>query len=57
MNNRDEKTESVIDLICSILALVTIVLFAIGFYSCPGCSREEFVQQQAAHLDGEEVAK
>lgn len=57
MKNLDDKTESMIDIVCSILAILTLIGFAIGFYRCPGCSREEFVNNQAAQLDAEGGAK
>ena len=55
--NYQEQVESRVDLVCSILAILTLIGFAIGFYRCPGCSREKFVQQQAAQLDAEGGAK
>lgn len=55
--NYQEQLESRIDLVCVILAILTIIGFAIGLYSCPGCSREEFVKNQAAQLDAEGGAK
>ncbi len=46
-----------IDAVCAIIAILTIIAFAIGFYNCPGCSREKFVSEQAAQLDAEGGAK
>lgn len=57
MNNRDDKTESMIDLICSILALV-FVLTCIALH-CQWASwdSEDLAKQQAAQLDAEGGAK
>lgn len=49
MKTPDANT--IIDAVCMTIAIVFIACMAAGFYSCPGCSREEFVKQQAAQLD------
>lgn len=45
--------DTIIDAVCMTMVIVVIACMAAGFYSCPGCSREEFVKQQAAQLDAE----
>ena len=42
-----------IDAVCAIIAILAIGIFAVACYRCPGCSREEFVKNQAAQLDAE----
>ena len=55
--NYQEQLESRVDLVCSILAILTLIAFALGIYCCPGCDREKFVEQQATQLDAEGGAK
>lgn len=49
--------DTIIDAVCMTIAIVFIACMAIGFYSCPCCSREEYVKYEAAQLDAEGGAK
>ena len=55
--NYQDSLDRKIDAVCAIIAILTLIAFALGIYRCPGCSREKFVQQQASQLDAEGGAK
>lgn len=55
--NYQEQLDRKIDAVCAIIAILALIAFALGTYRCSGCSREKFVQQQAAQLDAEGSAR